>query len=184
MRVCLVVLAFVAASCDQPDSSALAAFEEMRPDWKKLPDGSSFARTTLHSKGWDLATRCWPTEVDSVQGFDCVQADTMNELSSTTVKRRFELELPTVILPASSSDGYSCSYLLGYREAISVKADELVTNDLNYSRPWSSRYVKSYMADNSVPGQPYYNCLGILRAIQNGSLATLGTTSVNRSMLD
>jgi hypothetical protein len=147
-----------------------------KAEWSRLEDGSSFA---TKSDGENRAAyRCWPH-----QGrFECLVAG-QGVMGSIQVARTSYGELPGILIPFAAGDpGYKCSTVLGREEeAISAPDGDLITND-NTPR-WSQRFVKDYMTKNKVDGQLWFPCLKTLKLVQQGSLATLRTTSVTEDLL-
>ena len=68
-------------------------------------------------------------------------------------------------------------------EEIRRDQDVLTSNRIDIgSGQWGRSFVSRYMQANNVSGE-WFDCVGILRAIRAGSLETLSTTDVRRSML-
>ena len=191
MRLFAIVFAFVLPLGACEDRQALeesrAAIAETEAHWRELSDGSHFTRTAFGSDGSrnEGAIRCWRAEHGGYACLLVVDART-GGFDFTSVDIRSEAELPHTIIPlGGSSDGYSCSYTIGYTENIRRNGELLISNDVRFgNRAWSPAFVADYMASNRVDGQRHYRCLDILQAVRTGSLETVSTTSVNRSMLD
>lgn len=151
--------------------------------WSKLPDLSFFSEVGGEGD-FEVAARCWQDEPADMR---CIRISVMNAggMKSTTVSLGREDALPDSLIPNPAHDGYSCNDVLGVNETISRDDQVLISNrpGMETSR-WKRGFVDSYMKSNAVVGQPYFDCLGILQSIEEGSLATLSTTSVKRSMID
>lgn len=106
-------------------------------------------------------------------------------INSYAVTRAEEATLPETSMAISrGGPGYSCSHLIGYAEEIGRGGAMLTSQQVDRSTPrWSPGFVKKYLAENGVDGPGYFRCLDVLEALQFGSLETLGTTTITRSML-
>lgn len=189
MRVTLAIsiaLALLLGACDEQsksDAEATAEMRSMTPQWRDMPDGSKFAQVTVGegSSQREEAIRCWPDG----KRFLCINAG-KNPVLGNIISRDYEDKLPSTLLGYvfPNVEGYSCSDFLHYKETITKGDKALVSNSPDYdTSPWTRGYVTRFMAENDVHGTPYYDCLHILEAVNQGSLATLGTTLVKRRMI-
>ena len=180
-KIVSIALAFALGGCAEVEETDISW---MRPNWEQLPDGSSWARVTKPDTENSLAIRCWPAQED---GFQCIRAATFGAsgFQSIRIARDSETELPSMLFPVVlTDDGYSCGSLMGPSEEISRSGEALTSNRLEYGRSrWSSSFVQDYMARNNVGGTDWFPCLEVLDAVQAGSLATVGTSSVSDRML-
>lgn len=146
--------------------------------WSSLPDGSFYATKDAENHENAAAYRCWSTTAGK---YECLAAG-KGPLGSISVARTSFDELPHLLIPiVSDDDGYSCGATMGSYEQISARDGVLTTN--REGPPWSKTFVRRYMADNTVKGTGWFPCLKVLDAIQAGSLATLRSTTIKRSML-
>lgn len=177
VAICLALAAL--PGCTQSPAADPDPIASYRLDWAKLADGSSFAQTAGNGNG--VGMRCWPQGKDYL----CLRAatTTTSGLTMTNVARTFEGALPAIAMPASDrSSGYRCNYVLEAHEEIGRDGQTLLDNDLSKSPPWTPRYVAKFIAENSIAGGSHFACLDILKAVQSGSLASLGSTAVKRGM--
>lgn len=178
--------AILLSSCGEPGASdgyqaSLETVQAMTPQWQELADGSKFARTSANDGQWVTATRCWGQPEDQ---FECVKVSEMTDLGTFTASMTSKGPLPKIILTASADNGYECSWAFAYHEKIRSRGEQLTSNMLQGGHSaWTSSYVRKYMADNNVVGSDYFRCLELLRVVRDGSVATVGTTSVTRDML-
>lgn len=182
MRAIFAGLALFLGACSGPAEQAdhLANY---RVSWTKLPDGSSIGLAGSAGAENRSAMRCWPK---AKAGFICALVSEANSaVHMLSVSRREHDALPSIIFFESAPrDGYSCGVLLGAREEISRAGSQLTSNELGRSSPrWPKSHVDKYMKDNAVGGLGYFRCLEILDTVNRGSLDTLGTTSVDKSMV-
>lgn len=173
--ISLIALGLAGCGSGSEDTSA----SDLNLSWETAEDGSSYAQTS-HAGGNNLASiRCWP---DVGGGFTCITASEMKAAGALEVSRSSFVSLPSFLLPyASTSDGYGCRYLMGEVEEISRSGEPLISN-ADVPR-WSRKYVKDFIDANDIKGTPWFDCLTILGAVRNGSLATLGTTQVTEKMM-
>jgi len=69
-------------------------------------------------------------------------------------------------------------------ERIVERGETLDTNAMiNGRTPWSADYVNDFIANNNVEGTAHYDCFGILRAVNTGSLRSIATTKVTAEMI-
>lgn len=156
--------------------------------WQSLPDGSQFAisASPLVSSSSSMtehrsAIRCWP------QGnqFSCLSVTkSSGVLSALNVSSYSTDELPGYLLPIFDQAGYTCGTVLGSpEERIGTGSATLTSNQLlSLDDRWSRKFVTRFMAENGVKGQ-WFDCLTVLREVSSGSLETLGTTLITRSVL-
>jgi hypothetical protein len=157
-------------------------------EWQKKSDGSLFSSTYEmpgdRAERFDEgngATRCWPSD----SGYQCLHVINTGGIGRIRhVSTTIETELPEVLLPFTNTDGYSCSTVMGTpQETISNGSATLTSNQLrSLDDRWSRKFVTKFMADNNVEGQ-WFDCLTVLREVSSGSLETLGTTLITRSVL-
>lgn len=156
--------------------------------WQDKPDGSRFSgiyempgdRAERFDDG-DGATRCWPDE----HGYRCLHVINAGGPGGIRhVSATIEAELPEVLLPFPKTDGYTCSTVLGSpQESIGNGSATLTSNQLrSLDDRWSRKFVTRFMAENGVKGQ-WFDCLTVLREVSSGSLETLGTTLITKSVL-
>ena len=110
----------------------------------------------------------------------------MTDLNSISIAIVDEPKLPTIDLGVVHQvDGYSCGWVITYLEQISRGSQDLITNRPEEGSPaWSAAFVDRYMKANHISGQPHYPCLSIAEAVHEGSLETVSTTSIKRSMIE
>jgi hypothetical protein len=166
--------------CQGRDRDIEKDVKDRRAEWRKLPDGSQFAAVTVSNGENSEAMRCWPKG----QGFSCIDISRFEAVSSYSVDFDELSSLPEYLIGASSTvDGYSCGELLGYNETIARGGKELISNRLDgETRRWDRRFVAQYMRDNGVKGTAWFPCLEVLRKVTAGSLETLSTSSITRSL--
>jgi hypothetical protein len=185
MRILLMLAAPVAlAGCGESESRSDSEFRKMQPSWIALQDGSSFARVGSGLDDNQAAMRCWPQDSGK---FLCITVgEYRGSISGTMVVRESVSALPKIVFPYADTDnGYSCRQMMGFSEVISRRGETLVSNRLNtLSDRWSRGFVEDYMRKNGVGGSGHFQCLEVLNAVSDGSLATLSTTSVTRDMVD
>lgn len=169
-------------ACHEPATVDAVQKEQPATAWTQLQDGSQFA----HARGENVneAARCWPKG----DGYDCISVMSVDfdSVGKRYIVRAAERkELGKASSPGIGDiDGYSCNYLgmIGATEEIVRGSDVLVSRRSGSGAPWSKSYVDGYLKDNGLPGR-FFNCVDVLDAVRGGSLATLGTTSVKRTML-
>ncbi len=152
--------------------------------WRKLDDGSVFTTVSDLQNGFAVAMRCWP---NAKSGFRCIQVfdNTSTSFPVRDIVRIDEDKLPEWVIPMQPNlSGYSCGTVLGSSEKIVRNGATLITNRLDtLEGVWSRSYVDQYLAENDVKGQRWFPCLRVLRAVINGSLETLSTTSITKKDL-
>lgn len=156
--------------------------------WQLLPDGSQFAisASPVVSSSSSMtehrsAMRCWPQD----NQFSCVSiTKSSGALSALNVSSYSTDDLPGYLLPIFDQDGYTCSTVLGSpQESIGNGSATLTSNQLrSLDDRWSRKFVTRFMAENRVKGQ-WFDCLTVLREVSSGSLETLGTTLITKSVL-
>jgi len=181
--VAAIVLVIETAGCTSPTPINAGTAYDLT--WEKLPDGSQLARKSSTSGDFAMIERCWP-RLDG--GFRCLQAGISSGIGSMhQIARTDEKALPTLSFGiVTTENGYSCGTLSisGPLEVISRGGKDLETNRLeSLDDRWSQAHVTKDMKDNHVGGTGWFPCVEVLRKILNGSLETLGTTSVNKTML-
>lgn len=171
------------AGCNAPREES-TGLDHYNAKWERLADGSHYASVENVEDGFALSMRCWP---DSKVVFRCIR---VIESSSTgfnvrQIDREDVPELPRWMLPfVPVTDGYGCGTVVGPTERISRDGDTLVSNDLtSISARWSQSYVDRYISKNKVKGQRWFPCVKVLRAVLDGSLETLSTTSITKKDL-
>lgn len=186
----IALLMYVATSSSGDDA---AEPRSTGPDpwaiqWQDKPDGSRFSgvyempgdRADRFDEG-NGASRCWPDN----GGYGCLHVINTGGIANIRqVSVTVEAELPEVLLPFTNTDGYTCSTVMGTpQETISNGSTTLTSNQLRrLDDRWSRKFVTKFMADNNVEGQ-WFDCLTVLREVSSGSLETLGTTLVTKSLL-
>ncbi len=181
MRIAAASLLLLAGCQNSATNDPLA---DSRLEWRKLDDGSHYGHSGDLLSDNEYGIRCWP---DGEAGFRCIKVHEFRGggMNMTSVGLGDYPELPDLVLSAIAHNGYGCSYLVEYREEINRNGDALVSNAVGYSNPrWQRSYVNRFMDENSVEGQPYFDCLAILQAVNRGSMETLTTTEVTEGMLD
>ncbi|UKK86159.1 hypothetical protein L7H23_08705 [Sphingopyxis sp. BSN-002] len=174
-------MAVALTGCWDPAPIAGAGHDDEPLTWTKLKDGSFLARTSLESpeqKYWESVTRCWPVS----KGFDCIKAMRifMDIGDETRITLDFDKELPEDGIPSSQiANNYQCRSLMGVHEEIGT--GPLASRNVLLQGPWSKSYVSRFLADNGIQGR-WFGCVDVMRAINAGSLETLGTTIVTRRM--
>ncbi|HEX8300662.1 hypothetical protein [Sphingomonas sp.] len=153
--------------------------------WKELADGSKVATAPYDRANESGGTvRCWP-----ISGmFDCLSVfeGTWRE----AIRKRYTAlpaQIGSQLDRAVAGSGYRCSLEAdggGYQEEIrnenSAKLIGHVYTDISGNEPnWSRDYVEAYMRDNALAAITlYFDCAYVQDALRNGSMATLGTTSI------
>lgn len=173
------------ACSESSDTSSLV--ERYSPNWRQLSDSSKFAVVPLPSSSepypeFQTAVRCW-TETGT--GQICLYASEFNgAVSRLSLSIRRVPELPSIVLSTSDGDGYSCAAMMGAAtEDIRRSDNRLTSNRIDYrNRAWGRDFVVNYMRDNNVTGE-WFDCVRLLRIVNAGSLETLSTTEISRSML-
>jgi hypothetical protein len=175
------VLMISIAGCGPSTEDAEQMLASMKPQWRKLDDGSLFASVAVSERRYSAAVRCWIETKDYL----CLDAGSYENTGITQVDIERRPDLPTLLYggPAQKS-GYSCGSYSGYQEEISRDGNTLISNTVDGETPrWSRRFVAKYMAANGVKGISWYRCLEILQAIKQGSFETLTTTSITKPMI-
>lgn len=176
-----VLILFALSACeDSVDPALMERLERQKAEWDTLEDGSVFARIQDYERSLEVAMRCWP---DNTGLHMCVSVVKNSMISETiTVSRHTEASLPEMLW-GLDGDGYRCQYFMGdIREEISV-GDPLISNRIRETgKTWSATFVDNYMAKNDLTGPKHFRCLDVLKAVMNGSLRTLGTTTITRAM--
>lgn len=171
-------LAAAVTGCQQADTSAI---DNLKANWRTLEDGSHFASVGNGIDNFDVAERCWPGKEAK---FDCILVSSLNSIGNKTIDLRSESELPTILFGTGEINGYGCGTAVGPYEQIKRDDKILVSNQPGYANArWSRSYVQRFMSKNGVKGQGYFPCLEILNAMAGGSLETLSTTEVDKSMM-
>lgn len=197
--LCALPFAILTA-CADPDAPTVSA-SDYYPNWTQLPDGSLFAKLprsdpqdvaamaaaaaieAVDEDGTTIGIRCWDEGAGNQQF--CLSALKTGNISPLlSIHVSSPSELPTVVLPHGTPDGYSCSAMMGsITEEISRGDRLLISNRIGYgSPPWTGNYVRRFMRDNDVEGQ-WFDCDRLIRIIHAGSLETMTTTVITRSML-
>lgn len=177
----LAIASLALASCDMdPAAEYESKLDNLNSSWNTLGDGSDFAMVNDPDRGRRIAMRCW---LQSSGSHTCVSVEEVTgAFSRTTVSRSIETKLPEVLW-GLSGDGYRCQFAIGITEEVADGADALISNRLQETgRPWQPQFVNDYIRQNNVRGSGHFRCLEVLRAIRDGSLKTLGTTSVTEAM--
>ncbi len=152
---------------------------DYKVEWRELADGSHFGETG-GSGEFATVLRCWDGQADYSGRKQCLAATKHYTTGSVKLAQVTFDELPaTALLSGSTTDGYGCGSLMGSYEEIVQGGEPLV---INRAVPWSPRFVLSYMTENEVSGSSWFECLPTLRSINQGSLATMGTSSITREM--
>ena len=150
--------------------------------WEKMADGSFIAQSGVEGFS-DALTRCWSIK----DGYECVHAAQMSrtiDISAGEVKTLpndgdisgIDFEGDKLIIP----DAYRCSSIgIGNPEETIVGHGNRLEST---TQGWSKAYVTKYLADNRINAK-WFNCVGLAKRLENGSYATLGTTSVTRKMV-
>jgi hypothetical protein len=155
--------------------------------WETLKDGSQLAigDTDPSAREASALIRCWKAGT----AYDCV-AIQGNEWKD--VRRTSPKTLPTAIWGKKEPIGYDCTIGGvgdGYQEHITGKAGRLTQHVAvslgSLESSWSRDYVDRYLKANAIePETLWYDCGELTVAIQAGSNATIGSTSVSRELLD
>lgn len=173
--------AVMVSACSDPNADT-HVLDDLKPNWTRLADGSSFATVAAKDSFGTTAVRCWPV---SAGGFDCISANRPGAgLDMLTISKDHEEALPEIVMGSvPNADGYSCEHVLEYREQVAKGGNDLISNTPDYNTAvWTRSHVNTYMAENHVEGPKWYRCLDILEDVATGSLETLGTTSVTPAM--
>ncbi|MGN6690549.1 MAG: hypothetical protein ACTHJU_06375 [Sphingopyxis sp.] len=174
-------MAMMLTGCWDPAPLPESSREKAPLQWTKLKDGSSFARDSIEAQGKTFVssvTRCWPVS----EGFDCVHISRTYADSGdiTNVTLDYDETLPDDGIPSSVvANNYHCQSYMGIREEIGT--GPLVSRNVLLQGRWSKSFVNGFLADNGISGR-WFGCVDILRAVDSGSLETLGTTLVTRRM--
>ena len=174
---CLLTLAGCDAASNREANELVA---RATPHWRALPDNSKFAIVDAMPQGNfngedKIAVRCWPDN-------RCIFAQ--YSLFETPMLRVVITEDgPPRLVTFPESGSYYCYSLLGHVHEIIRRGDSpLVTNRVAYDKPaWSQTYVETYIRDNGLNGD-WFDCGKLLGIIEAGSLETISTTSISRSM--
>jgi hypothetical protein len=191
--VALLVLAVGTGACSRQADPAPRNATSAPPDrmsWRNAPEGSSFSMETYADGMLRTAVRCWPAR----GAYDCIRVSVMSPRDGGmvgdiyTVDRLFSRTLPTS--ETSGGGPYSCRWnSMMATETISSAEGTLIENHfvgpLENRPAWTSNFVQRYLRENSLSGfgTSYFDCRYLHRAIRDGSLATLGSTSIRRSGL-
>ncbi len=182
----LAMLYAVIATDDGTDPGP--GFEPYLVKWESKPDGSQYS--SVYGMPFENAesvsdsravSRCWSAET----GFVCLHVVKTDVVGGVThISLSEEDALPELLLPTFYESGYNCSTVLGsLEESIGNGKVPLTSNQLrSLDDRWSRKFVTKFMADNNVDGQ-WFDCLTVLREVSSGSLETLGTTLITRSVL-
>lgn len=163
--------------CSATPASNEDELSTYRLTWAQLPDGSDFA-TSKGNAEFQSALRCWD---GAQEGKVCIAVSKHRGTGALSIGHLSTDELPAFgLVGADTQDGYACGALMGRFETISKKGTTLVSN--RDGSAWGRGYVEHYMSENGVGGTGWFPCLAIADAIQDGSLATLGTTKIDRGM--
>lgn len=161
--------------------------DQYRADWHTLDDGSKYALVPMI--GMDTlppdrqsAARCWATTGPAVLCLDATKDSGRVTGLSLSISRHETL--PDILFPSVGAPGYSCSASMGsVVEEIRREGALLTSNVIGpRSSPWSRSYVERYLQENDVEGQ-WFDCDRLLRIVHAGSLETISTTQIRRSML-
>lgn len=173
------------SSGERSDARAREVVDQLSPNWEKLGDGSSFAVVRRGGPGeayeGATAVRCWAETGAEL----CLYADQGKYLglrSELSIRRSDEK--PGIVMGAGTSNGYSCHTSAGHVvEAISRENSTLLSNEIGFDRTsWSQGYVREFLRDNKVDGE-WFDCNRLIRIVHSGSVETLSTTAITRSML-
>lgn len=176
-----LILCFAAAACSGTNPI------EPPLKWETLKDGSQLAigNTEPNAREASALIRCWKVET----AYDCVaiQGDEWKD-----VRRSAPKTLPAAIWSKKEPIGYDCTIGKvgdGYQEHITGKAGRLTQHVAvslgSLESSWSRDYVERYLKANAIePETRWYDCGALTAAIQAGSNATIGSTSVSRELLD
>lgn len=181
LLVALVPMALLAACAEQSSADA-GILADIKPVWRSLPDGSSFAITTPSGKDAEtlvrVGARCWP---ESDGGFICMMARQMvGAVNVTSVSYGEESGLPDYMLGDAGGAAHQCYALMGNVVEQLKRGNSVLVSGA--AGQWSRGYVRKYIADNQLSGD-WFRCVDIVRAVEGGSLETLSTTTITRDML-
>lgn len=182
MRIwkCLT-LAGTLAACSAQDANEPQIYE-LAYKWSMLRDGSSY--TLDQSRDFmRQAWRCWPDG----RAFDCVRVTQIDQLPTSFLRQRMpKLPSPSFV---DEAPGYSCFYSRQhgmFTEEIRGRGALLTSNavlGISDNKPWTRDWAERYMRENDAQGSLYFNCRALADAINAGSPATLGTTTIEHSDL-
>ncbi|WP_152608738.1 hypothetical protein [Croceibacterium mercuriale] len=176
--IAAVVLLALTAGGDPIDP--VLGDSDLRPQWRKLDDGSRFA--VVSSPGGDnlVAIRCW---LDG-GGYRCLKAGRSASLESVTVTSAWERSLPQMVSPVVHAfNGYSCGIEGDLYERVSRDGYVLATNQLEAEEArWAGDDVKTIMTENELTGWSYFDCLDVLLSVRAESLEALSTAVVSKDM--
>lgn len=183
VNLLLVSLVVSLSGCDGSYGAGTdSQIEDLTATWSTLEDGSKFALVNDYERYREIAMRCWPEKSGP---YLCVSViENSSAFSVTTISRSTENDLP-LRLWGLSGNGYRCDDFMGRREEIVAVDDVLVSNQLSETgKAWSASFVRDYMAQNKIDEPGHFRCLDVLEAVTNGSVRTLGTTSITKAMVD
>lgn len=167
--------------------------------WEEAPSGSKFRLERNEYEGFSapLVERCWPRGA----GFICVSARGMQADGGTiwTISRVARPRLPSAgdPDPPESQSPYSCK--LSNLDAGRMLEEEIskdggngakitgnvIEGPLHNRTAWRKSYVEALVRDNNLgENDAYFQCARIARIIEDGSLESLGTTLLSKSVLD
>ncbi|MBX9727902.1 MAG: hypothetical protein K2X31_03240 [Sphingopyxis sp.] len=174
------------AGCNMPNSETIDA-DKYRAEWHDLKDGSKFAIAPLIGADTlppdrQTAVRCWQTGAAAYLCLDATKST--GDVRSLSLNLNRREELPTLLFPAGWVEGYSCFAMRGtVTEEIRRGGSLLSSNRVGpTTAPWSRSFVQQFMRENDVPGE-WFDCEQLLHIVHAGSLETMSTTAVRRSML-
>jgi hypothetical protein len=191
--VILLVVAFGTGACSrQPDPASQNAASNVsdRMSWRDAPEGSSFSINDYADGMLRTAFRCWPAR----GGYDCIRVSVMSPRDGGmvgdiyTVGRLFARTLPA--RDAFGEGPYICTWnSMMATESISSTEGTLVENHfvgpLENRPAWTRDFVRQYFRENNLSDftTSYFDCRYLYQAVRDGSLATLGSTSIRRTGL-
>ena len=183
LHITLLLLALTGCSPDlSRDDSPTIVREPLK--WSVASDGSQVGSSSFD--GYRLksadAFRCWKKRGK----FDCIAVHE-EDLEGVPGPQRVVSRLIVDALPkddTKAEPGYACDQTWSFMtEAISSSKGKLVSNQIGGladREPWTSSFVNKYLRENGLGASPpYFKCLWILQLIDDGSFATLATTSVS-----
>lgn len=132
------------------------------------------------------ATRCWKQS----EAFDCLNVLISKNNETITRFQSAKLDKDTDFKTA----GYSCmrwDHSLSeviLASAASNQPEQTLTSNrvespFDTGKFWTREHVQTYMRDNGVPAQNYFNCAHIIALLDRGSLLSIGTTELTYPLM-
>lgn len=182
----MAALALAGCNIASEEDQANSTDVEQPLAWRDAPGESKFFTED------DYAVRCWSVE----KRYDCLHLEVLDRkgvvglgtIDFSAVRKSYD-ELPTSFFTPDGQP-YSCGQLFGQAEerVESSNGDTLVKNEIFTSEGefnfWPRSFVEDFFKDNGIdPSDAYFDCGALTQILERGSLATLGTTLIDYSLL-